>query len=69
MTKIEEAVEDFYGSYHIDPMIVTVGYNKGAKPLKIIVYLHDKNHNYKFPSVFQGFPVEVIYIGRTAPAT
>ncbi len=52
-------MNDFIKEYPHDPLLISVG--DGG--YKIVIYVHKKNHNYKFPNEFKGIPVYVKYVG------
>lgn len=56
-------MDSFIKDYPYDPLIATVG--DGG--FQIVVYIHKKKHNLKFPKVYKDIPVIVRYIGRVMP--
>lgn len=59
----KKIIDDFIKDHLHNPFLATVG-NGGDK---IIVYVHSKNHNYKFPKQYKGISVLVRYIGKVKP--
>ena len=59
----KEIIDSFIKEYPISPFFATIG--DGG--FQIVVYVHQKNHNYKFPKEYLGVPVKVSYVGRVKP--